>query len=494
MAKKVVSILMLAVILLGSQPLVFAAKFSLGDTVEIFNTGASGLVVRDAPAGNSIGKKYDGSRGMILAGPQSASYGGVVYNWWKVRWGDDALEGWSAEGYPGGVDYLRKVSISPSTKFALGDYVKVYNMGGSSLVVRTDPPALSYKGSVVENTAGKVEGGPFYGVAESKAGFYYFWKINFGSVVGYSAEDWLMKNSPSDLTVEDIWVLPSPFYPSDTVTIYTRIRNIGSSAAVSDQGLWIKALFDSSPCYQEGIEGLGSGYAYTFQWSYTWPSNTNSHTIQVTVDPNYYIVESNENNNVLPKPFHADSPPVNHAPFTPSNPSPLNDALNVSITKTLSWSGGDQDIDDTVTYDVYFGLGSSPPLVSSGQSATTYNPGTLGYVTTYYWKIIARDNHEATTPGPIWHFKTEPQPQEYRTLTVYTSPSGVVFTADGSSHTTPWSATYAKGTSVILVMPSQYSNGDARYYWDKWTDVVTSPSRTIVLNSHTTVTGSYIGA
>jgi len=55
------------VLLLSSQPLVFAAKFDVGDTAEVYNTGASDLIVRDAPAGNAIGKKYDGNRGMILA-------------------------------------------------------------------------------------------------------------------------------------------------------------------------------------------------------------------------------------------------------------------------------------------------------------------------------------------------------------------------------------------------------------------------------------------
>ena len=80
-----------------------------------------------------------------------------------------------------------------------------------------------------------------------------------------------------------------------------------------------------------------------------------------------------------------------------------------------------------------------------------------------------------------------------RSLTVYSSPSGVSFTANGVSHTTPWSGTYSQGTSVNLVMPSLYSGGDVRYYWDKWSDGVTSSSRTIVLNSDTTVTGNYIG-
>ncbi|MEM3697104.1 MAG: CARDB domain-containing protein [Candidatus Bathyarchaeia archaeon] len=340
MLRKALSVMMLTLLLISMPPLVFAAKFSLGDTVEVINTGASGLVVRDAPAGNAIGKKYDGSRGMVLAGPQSASLGGVVYTWWKVRWGDDALEGWSAEGYPGGVDYLKKVTISPSTKFSIGDFVKVYNTGGS-LIVRTDPPALSYKDSEVDGTFGKVEGGPFYGVAAGTPGFYHFWKVNYGSVVGWSAENWLMKATPSDLTVEDIWVDPASFNPGSTVTIYWRIKNIGASAAISDQGLWIKAYFDGALYHQEGIEGLGAGYTYTSQRSYTWPSDTNSHTVRVEVDPSNYIIESNEGNNIRSESFNATAPPQFdfRVGVSPSSGS-VQQGGSVSATVTVTLTSG----------------------------------------------------------------------------------------------------------------------------------------------------------
>lgn len=180
-------------------------------------------------------------------------------------------------------------------------------------------------------------------------------------------------------------------------------------------------------------------------------------------------------------------------PYTPSNPSPYLYEPNVAITRDLSWTGGDPDPGDTVTYDVYFGLSSSPPQVSSGQFSTTYNLPTLSYVTTYYWKIVARDNHGLTTTGPLWVFTTEPQPSTPKTLTVYSSPSGVPFTANGIPHTTPWSGTYSQGTSVNLVMPSVHSAGDARYYWHQWSDGAPSSSRTILLNADTTVTATYIG-
>ena len=93
----------------------------------------------------------------------------------------------------------------------------------------------------------------------------------------------------------------------------------------------------------------------------------------------------------------------------PSNPSPLDQASNVSTTTDLSWTGGDPDMGDTVTYDVYFGK-SDPPVtpVSQDQSATTYDPGTLTAGTPYYWKIVAEDNHNTVSEGPVWTFNTAP--------------------------------------------------------------------------------------
>ncbi|GAG24577.1 unnamed protein product, partial [marine sediment metagenome] len=64
------------------------------------------------------------------------------------------------------------------------------------------------------------------------------------------------------------------------------------------------------------------------------------------------------------------------------------------------------DAGDTVTYDVYFGTSSIPPLVSNDQSGTTYDPETLSNNTKYYWKIVAEDNHGATTSGSVWEFTT----------------------------------------------------------------------------------------
>jgi hypothetical protein len=98
---------------------------------------------------------------------------------------------------------------------------------------------------------------------------------------------------------------------------------------------------------------------------------------------------------------------ANHAPNTPGSPVPADQATGISLTPTLSWTGGDPDVGDIVNYDVYFGATSSPGLVSTGQAATSYIPaGPLTSGTVHYWRIVAHDAHGNSTPGALWRFTT----------------------------------------------------------------------------------------
>ena len=71
----------------------------------------------------------------------------------------------------------------------------------------------------------------------------------------------------------------------------------------------------------------------------------------------------------------------------------------------LFWSCSDPE-NDPLTYDVFFGTSSNPPLVNFGQNEATYYPGTLLEEATYYWKIVAKDNNDNETEGDIWQFTT----------------------------------------------------------------------------------------
>ncbi|KAA0010513.1 MAG: hypothetical protein FE041_05200 [Thermoplasmata archaeon] len=97
---------------------------------------------------------------------------------------------------------------------------------------------------------------------------------------------------------------------------------------------------------------------------------------------------------------------ANSPPDMPTNPSPEDGQATVAVTVDLSWVCSDPD-NDPLTYDIYFGISSSPPKVASNISSTTYNPSALDYSTTYYWRIVVWDEHGAKNESDLWHFTTE---------------------------------------------------------------------------------------
>jgi len=99
----------------------------------------------------------------------------------------------------------------------------------------------------------------------------------------------------------------------------------------------------------------------------------------------------------------------NYLPFAPELVSPiLNSVVSSAATTTLQWNGSDADPSDTLTYDVYFDTVNPPTtVVSANQSTSTFTTPTLGVTTTYYWKVVVKDNHGGQTIGQIWNFKTD---------------------------------------------------------------------------------------
>jgi len=113
----------LAVTIIGMPPNnTSASAFSIGDTVEVYNTGSSGLLVLDPACGKMIGGKFDGARGVALDGPVYC----YNYNRWLIRW-SDGLQGWSAE------NWLRKVS---SAAAVVDNYPNVTSFSVSSTGIK----------------------------------------------------------------------------------------------------------------------------------------------------------------------------------------------------------------------------------------------------------------------------------------------------------------------------------------------------------------------
>jgi len=77
------------------------------------------------------------------------------------------------------------------------------------------------------------------------------------------------------------------------------------------------------------------------------------------------------------------------------------------------------------------------------------------------------------------------------TLAINSSPTGVAFTVDGVSRTTPWSGTYSEGASVSLVMPETHDG----YVWSHWQeDGDPNRIKAVTMDTNITLTGVYAPA
>ena len=97
---------------------------------------------------------------------------------------------------------------------------------------------------------------------------------------------------------------------------------------------------------------------------------------------------------------------INNPPTQPTNIAPVDAANDVGFIAQLVWTGStDPDLEDIVSYDIYLGTSPAPPLVRTGHKTTSLLIQLKG-LTTFYWKIVSRDSHNAIAEGPTWSFTT----------------------------------------------------------------------------------------
>jgi hypothetical protein len=137
----------------------------------------------------------------------------------------------------------------------------------------------------------------------------------------------------------------------------------------------------------------------------------------------------------------------NQPPNIPSGPNPPDNSNFVDVNADLSWNCSDPD-GDNIFFDVYFEADNPEPdiKVSDSQSVNFFDPGRLLYGTDYYWQIIAKDEHGASTPGSIWHFTTKEASQnEPPNTPVINGPSSG---KPGNSYTYTFTSTDPDGDDV----------------------------------------------
>lgn len=100
-------------------------------------------------------------------------------------------------------------------------------------------------------------------------------------------------------------------------------------------------------------------------------------------------------------PGGSSEPPFPAPPAAPSLSSPASGATAVALGSSLQWSAST----GAVSYDVFLGTSPNPSFAASTTSLV-YQPVALAELTTYYWRVVAKNSVGSTTSA-TWSFVTD---------------------------------------------------------------------------------------
>jgi len=277
----------------------------------------------------------------------------------------------------------------------------------------------------------------------------------------------------------------------ETITIYATIHNLGEVAA---HNATVEIYADDSRIGYTTIDYIPEDGRETFSVAWN-ASPAGWHRIKVTVDRNNTIVELNENNNVATRciyvyPELAPDLCIYSEDIVFSNVNPDPGEL-VTIFATVHNIGQADAYNVTVTFyvdDVQIGLPHSISYIPIGGEETVSTTWVASETGSHVVKVVAdtpiemdRKNNVATRGIIVG--------KQYFELTITSSPiTGITFTINGTSQTTPYTENLLTGT-YIIEMPETH-NG---YVWSHWLeDGDTNRTKTIALNQNATWTAVYI--
>lgn len=98
----------------------------------------------------------------------------------------------------------------------------------------------------------------------------------------------------------------------------------------------------------------------------------------------------------------------NDPPNAPTNPAPPDLATGQPLALQLGWQGNGDPEGDPVEFSVYLEDKPGTPgvKVCDDSPNTTCNVSGLLPSTTYYWQVVAEDDKNDATKGPVWQFTT----------------------------------------------------------------------------------------
>ena len=96
----------------------------------------------------------------------------------------------------------------------------------------------------------------------------------------------------------------------------------------------------------------------------------------------------------------------NFAPYVPGMPVPEDLSVNQLPATLCTWTGGDPDQNDIVTYSLMFGTDRNNLQLKVKTRQTVMQLESLELGRTFFWQVIAADNRGKETAGPVWRFST----------------------------------------------------------------------------------------
>ncbi len=175
----------------------------------------------------------------------------------------------------------------------------------------------------------------------------------------------------------------------------------------------------------------------------------------------------------------------NNSPISAVLKTPENQLKSVVLLPEFTWEQATDPDGDTVIYDVYLDTSTDPTtLISSEQTPITHTSTTsLELNTTYYWKVVAKDNRGGESTSEIFTFSTNVAPAVPVLVTpedntqnlplkpnlswnTVSDPDNDVVTYDVILDTNANPSTkIAEGISSTNYTISQNLENETRYYW-----------------------------
>jgi uncharacterized protein (TIGR02145 family) len=98
----------------------------------------------------------------------------------------------------------------------------------------------------------------------------------------------------------------------------------------------------------------------------------------------------------------------NQAPSAPILQSPANTSTTTTAAVTLAWNASTDMDSDPPAYSVYIGTSLAALQKTATVYSTSFTTRALTANTTWYWKVVARDQQQATAESAVWTFTFQP--------------------------------------------------------------------------------------